>query len=609
VATKVPPPDWWEGDGTVLEESPRKYRGRLYVGLTPKGNADFLQVGATSADECWDKLKYLKRQVRRDGVAAVRAAKVRAKNAPRSTRATAAATSSKSQTRQTLDASGQRQWRLGEWLDVWIEERNNRRQIVRNTYDQYERMIRLQIKPSTIGDAYLKDLYPDDLIRAVDEWRRMPKRQPPHGVIAEHNVCPDCGHQQLTDHPWDYLTDPVARGSESPTPKKRTKRDPGQPPQRPGPKPRPRVAGCPACHSTATPRVEVELLGDASVKQCFRIVQKAITDAWGDRRTNAQLPLGNLFRGIPYPDVAPELSTDSKQGPKPKERAARTLGIEEARSLLRAALESERPARWLMALTCGTRKGETLGLGWDQIDFDSHTVLISQQLQEHPYTHGCTEDDRCAKYLAPCTHPSCEGQECCRMSGHECEQKDKRGGGPAILPTPKNRRDRELPLVPFLEDALRQHKFEQEQRRLAAGDVWTTRPDFENLVFTDDKGNPIGFTADDNQWEALLDAANVPDARIHDLRHTAASVLLALGYRETLIQDLLGHQGSAITKNYLHIMAEQLREASINLAEFLTGDGPLVGYRPDPARPATTPRKRVSAARSTMPTKGATARP
>jgi integrase len=104
--------------------------------------------------------------------------------------------------------------------------------------------------------------------------------------------------------------------------------------------------------------------------------------------------------------------------------------------------------------------------------------------------------------------------------------------------------------------------------RLRLGPDW---PGLE-LVFTSMIGTPINTRL---VWEAFkraLTRADLPDIRIHDLRHTAATIMLAEGVNPRVVADLLGHTDVSITLNrYSHILASMEESAAERMARALEG--------------------------------------
>src|SRR5205807_3178391 len=105
--------------------------------------------------------------------------------------------------------------------------------------------------------------------------------------------------------------------------------------------------------------------------------------------------------------------------------------------------------------------------------------------------------------------------------------------------------------------ALEEHKARQEQARIKMGDEWQDR----GLVFCSVYG---GFFNPGHVWylfKKLLREAGLPDVRFHDLRHGAATVLLAAKIDLKAVSELLGHSSVAITADiYAHVLPEMQQE-------------------------------------------------
>ncbi|MFI7434031.1 tyrosine-type recombinase/integrase [Micromonospora haikouensis] len=72
-------------------------------------------------------------------------------------------------------------------------------------------------------------------------------------------------------------------------------------------------------------------------------------------------------------------------------------------------------------------------------------------------------------------------------------------------------------------------------------------------MFTQPNGRPIDPRADHDVWKALMKKANVRDARLHDARHTTATMLLALGVPTRAIMEVMGWSQMATTTRYRHL--------------------------------------------------------
>jgi integrase len=124
-----------------------------------------------------------------------------------------------------------------------------------------------------------------------------------------------------------------------------------------------------------------------------------------------------------------------------------------------------------------------------------------------------------------------------------------------------------------LADALREHQARQEQERTTAGSLWGGSP----CVFTTPIGTPVDPRNDFREFKKLLDRGGLPSVRLHDLRHTAASLLLAQNVPARVVMEILGHSQIALTMNtYSHVAPEVSREAASRMAGVLwqdEGDG------------------------------------
>lgn len=203
------------------------------------------------------------------------------------------------------------------------------------------------------------------------------------------------------------------------------------------------------------------------------------------------------------------------------------LSADEARRLIRAAKDDRMEARWLVGLALGLRQGEALGLWWDDVDLKSGLLRVRRALQR------------------------------------------QRGGG-LVFTGPKTQRSkRTIPLPAPLITALEGHRERQEKKRITAGLLWRGSP----CLFTTPIGTPIDPRNDNREFKKLLGRAGLPPVRLHDLMHTAASLLLAQGVPARVVMEILGHSQIALTMNtYSHVAPEVSREAAERIARVLWQD-------------------------------------
>ena len=198
----------------------------------------------------------------------------------------------------------------------------------------------------------------------------------------------------------------------------------------------------------------------------------------------------------------------------------------EARKLLTAAKGQRNAARWSVALALGLRQGEALGLGWEDVDLEASTLTVRRALQR--------QKDAGLVFVEP---------------------KSKAGRRTIALPAP-------------LRDSLRSHRTAQLEERMAAGSLWQEH----GLVFAQVNGKPIEPRADWQAWKDLLKVAEVRNARLHDARHTAATLLLLQGTSARVAMQVLGHSQISLTLGtYSHVVPELAQEAAERMGAALWG--------------------------------------
>jgi integrase len=114
--------------------------------------------------------------------------------------------------------------------------------------------------------------------------------------------------------------------------------------------------------------------------------------------------------------------------------------------------------------------------------------------------------------------------------------------------------------------ALREHRRRQVEERLAYGPGWADN----GLAFARRDGTPLDPDGVTGSFERLSRLAGLPRIRLHDLRHGAASLLLAAGVQPTVVQSMLGHSSIAVTMDlHSHVAAGLGADASERLAALL----------------------------------------
>jgi integrase len=193
------------------------------------------------------------------------------------------------------------------------------------------------------------------------------------------------------------------------------------------------------------------------------------------------------------------------------------LSAQEARQVMAAAQTHRNAARWTVALAVGLRQSEALALRWSDVDLDNGALSVRRGLH--------------------------------RVSGHGLVYEEPKA----------DRSRRTLALPAQLVDALRAHRAAQLEERIAAGQLWQDH----DLVFAQPNGRPIERKSDWRAWKSLLDEAGVREVRLHDGRHTAATLLLSEGVHPRVVMEVLGHaQMRTTTDTYSHVMPALGRDAA-----------------------------------------------
>lgn len=177
-----------------------------------------------------------------------------------------------------------------------------------------------------------------------------------------------------------------------------------------------------------------------------------------------------------------------------------------------------------LLLALGLRRGEGLGLSWEDIDWEAGAVQIRRQVQAINTKVVISEYTK----------------------------------------TDAGRRT--LPVAPALLARLREHQCEQQEERALMGSGWNER----GMVFVTENGTPVSPSNLARHYRMLLACAGQGPLRLHDLRHTCAT-LLGERTSDRVISAILGHTPGTVTARYARVKLPQLREALDALYLALTG--------------------------------------
>lgn len=210
--------------------------------------------------------------------------------------------------------------------------------------------------------------------------------------------------------------------------------------------------------------------------------------------------------------------------PKRERREMKALDPKQAGRFLEAAKEDRFAALWSLLVTTGLRPGEAFALRWKDLDGDR--VRVSRALV-------------------------------------------KRAGLETTFAAPKTDRSRRSVTLPASTvAALRTHRAKQAEEKLAA----TEYTDLD-LIFATQTGGPLSLpNLTRRHFKPLLEAAGLPPMRLYDLRHTAATLLLAAGEHPKIVSERLGHATITLTLDtYSHVLPDMQAASAEKLEGLLFG--------------------------------------
>jgi len=209
--------------------------------------------------------------------------------------------------------------------------------------------------------------------------------------------------------------------------------------------------------------------------------------------------------------------------PRLTRREVKPLDQEQAQRLIQAAQGNRLECIITLALTTGMRLGEILALRWDDINLEERALHVRHTV-DYIKGHGWVESE-----------PKTENST----------------------------RRLQLPQVTI--DSLKQHRIYQREARLKGGAHWKE----QGLVFPNRYGGYFRRMRLYTIFKKLLQEADLPDMHFHDLRHSAATILLSMGVQAKVVQEILGHGNISTTLNiYGHVFPSTHRDAMDDMDDF-----------------------------------------
>ena len=222
-----------------------------------------------------------------------------------------------------------------------------------------------------------------------------------------------------------------------------------------------------------------------------------------------------------------------------------TWTAEQASTFLRAAARDRLYAAWLLALACGLRRGELCGLRWSDVDLEQQTLsVVSQRTTDADWQ--------------------------------------------VITKEPKGTSRRTIDLGAEALAALRAHRKKVLTERLEWGAAYTD----SGLVFVREDGVAYHPSRLTDLFQGVARAAGVPVIRLHDARHSCATLALAAGIHPKVVQQLLGHASWSTTMDlYTHRVERLQKDATGRIDQSCSALRPTLRHRRDAGNDATRSRR------------------
>lgn len=251
-------------------------------------------------------------------------------------------------------------------------------------------------------------------------------------------------------------------------------------------------------------KIEGGGLSPQSVKHHHRLINKVLKDA-----VKWQFIIRNVAEAV--------------SPPKTKKIEMQTWNNEQVKTFLEVSKESRYYLIYLTAINTGMRRGEVLGLRWQDIDFENNILYVRQSLQEVKKV-GLTFKE------------------------------------------PKSGKSRSITITPSLTKEFKKLYKQQLEEKLLLGREY----DDLDLVFAQKNGRPIQPTEMARNYRKMVDKSGLPYIRFHDLRHTHATLLLQQGVHPKVVSERLGHSTIGITMDtYTHVLPNMQKEAAELLEQLI----------------------------------------
>ena len=209
--------------------------------------------------------------------------------------------------------------------------------------------------------------------------------------------------------------------------------------------------------------------------------------------------------------------------PKKEGREIKTLSTEELKKFFQAAEESPWYTAFLLEFYTGLRRGELLGLRWQDLDFDQGLLKVRQRLSKYKIIKVGTK-------------------------------------------TPNAKRA--ITLHTDIMEVLKKHQFQQNEMKQLLGPAYQDN----DLIFCNGKGSPLHPDSFTKHYQRFLEKAGLTKTTFHNARHTFATLALESGVGIKTVQEILGHSSISITGDiYSHVTKKMNDDAANKMSRVITG--------------------------------------
>lgn len=283
------------------------------------------------------------------------------------------------------------------------------------------------------------------------------------------------------------------------------------------------------------PSIGKMCISDVKPMHCKLILNKMIDTYAGSTIKQTFIAMGTMFRAAVMNDVISKHPMDGVRYTKPVKAASdhRVLTVDEQKIFLEVAKSSHNYYQYAFILETGLRTGELIGLTWDAIDWDNHTLTVNKTME---FRH---------------------------------KQKFWRAGPPKTQTS-----YRTIPLTTHAYNILlklkEKRKTQKLSKELAQVLTFTDRKTgqtsslvMSDLVFINFRtGMPAKNSSYDTHLYKLCETAGIPPFSMHTLRHTYATRAIESGMQPKILQKLLGHASITTTMDtYVHVTDDSMTKA------------------------------------------------